>query len=202
MKAKVQKNQMAERWYKQSKYNICTDFLLPMLDIREAVTDNYVNCYYLDINYPYITDKIILVYDIDKHVDDYPSLYRSLTSNRNFHSYYTYFDNGNKEKYVFTVPPNLKRDYGLILEGRYSQTSERYKQQVLSYWNKTNNSRLGGILYKRHYQNEDNLYILNEKEELLAPPTDNVIKCYDISAKEISALKTKRLQVDLQPLLL
>ena len=195
MSITVLSNQMADKWYSKNKYNICTDFLVPMLLEKDIISNSYINCYYYDINYPYVEDKIILVYDADVEDKDYLSIYTKLTNNSNFHSYYTYFDNGNKEKFVFTVPPSLKRDYKLIIEGKYSQTSETYKQQVLSYWKLTSHSRLGGILYKRHYQEEDNKFILNQQRELLAPPINCVIQEYNTDIIDINLLKTKRLYV-------
>lgn len=188
---------MADKWYLNSKYNICTDFLLPMLGIKNIITSSYIDCYYYDINYPYIEDKIILVYDLDIKDNEYIRVYTTLTKNAYFHSRYTYYDNGNKEKFVFIIPPNRKRDYKLILEGRYSQISETYKQQILSYWNITSNSRLGGILYKNHYQEEDNRFILNEKEELLAPPNSNcIIQEYNTDRIDYNICKLKRLCVN------
>lgn len=188
---------MADKWYLDSKYNICTDFLLPMLGIKNIITNSYVDCYYYDINYPYVEDKIILVYNLDIKDSKYIQIYTTLTQSIYFHSRYTYYDNGNKEKFVFIIPPNRKRDYKLILEGRYSQISETYKQQILSYWNITSNSRLGGILYKRHYQEEDNKFILNEKEELLAPPNFNcIIQEYNTDKVDYNVYKLKRLCVN------
>ena len=171
---------MADKWYERSKYNICTDFLVPMLfDKKEdIITNSYENCYYYDLNYPWVEGKIILIYNSDIHENDYVKLYKKLINNKNFHSFFTYFDNGNKEKYVFTIPPNRKRDYKLILEGKYSQLSELYKQRILSFWGLTSNSRLGGILYKTHYQQEDNDFKLNQKGELLNSPSSCVIKEY------------------------
>lgn len=188
---------MADKWYLNSKYNICTDFLLPMLGIKNIITNSYIDCYYYDINYPYVEDKIILVYNSDIEDNEYIRVYTTLTKSTYFHSRYTYYDNGNKEKFVFVIPPNRKRDYKLILEGRYSQISETYKQQILSYWNITSNSRLGGILYKRHYQEEDNKFILNEKEELLAPPNFNcIIQEYNTDKIDYNVYKLKRLCVN------
>lgn len=171
---------MADNWYEKSKYNICTDFLVPMLfkNKEEFLTISFENCYYYDINYPWVEDKIILVYNSDIHENNYCKLYSTLTKNDNFHSFFTFYDNGNKEKYVYTIPPNRKRDYKLILEGKYSQISELYKQQILSFWGVTSNSRLGGILYKRHYQQEDNDFKLNQNGELLSPPSSCIIREY------------------------
>lgn len=171
---------MANNWYKKNKYNICTDFLLPMLfdNKNEICTNSYENCYFYDLNFPYVEDKIILVYNSDINENNYTKLYKSLIKNKNFHSFYTFYDNANKEKFVFTIPPNLKRDYNLILKGQYSKISETYKQKILSFWNVTSNSRLGGILYKRHYQQEDNDFKLNEKGELLNSPDSCIIKEY------------------------
>ena len=171
---------MADNWYEKSKYNICTDFLVPMLfkNKEELLTVSFENCYYYDINYPWVEDKIILIYNSDIHENNYCKLYSILTKNDNFHSFFTFYDNGNKEKYVYTIPPNRKRDYKLILEGKYSQISELYKQQILSFWGVTSNSRLGGILYKRHYQQEDNDFKLNQNGELLGPPSSCIIKEY------------------------
>lgn len=195
MSIMVQNNQMADRWYDNSKYNICTDFLLPMLQLKDILTESYENCYYYDINYPYVEDKILLVYNLDIHDDKYIDVYSKLISSPYFYSKYTYYDNGNKEKYVFTVPPIRKRDYKLILEGRYSQISETYKQQILSYWKLTSNSRIGGIIYKRHYQGEDNRFILNEKEELLAPPSNCIIQEYNYDNLDKAYLKIKGLRL-------
>ena len=171
---------MANKWYKKNKYNICTDFLVPMLynNKESIITNSFENCYIYDINYPYIEDKIILVYNSDIHEDNYIKLYSNLIDNTNYHSSYTFYSNGNKEKYIFTIPPKLRRDYKLILEGKYSQISETYKQQILSFWNLTINSRLGGILYKNHYQQEDNDFILNKEGELLEPPSSCIIPEY------------------------
>lgn len=195
MSIMVLNNQMADKWYNKSKYNICTDFLVPMLLEKDILSNSYINCYYYDVNYPYIEDKIILVYNSDIKDEHYLNIYNRLTNNSNFYNHYTYFDNGNKEKFVFTIPPNLKRDYKLIIEGKYSQISETYKQQILSYWKLTSNSRLGGILYKRHYQEEDNRFILNNQGELLASPTNCIIQEYNSDIIDINLLKTKRLYI-------
>lgn len=199
MSIKVQNNQMADKWYENSKYNICTDFLLPMLSLKDIITDSYENCYYYDINYPYIEDKIMLVYNMDIHDNEYINVHNKLTSSPYFYGKYNYYDNGNKEKYVFTIPPIRKRDYKLITEGRYSQISETYKQQILSYWKLTSNSRIGGILYKRCYQNEDNRFVLNEKGELLDSPFSCIIREYNTDNIDTNILKMKRLRVNTQP---
>lgn len=193
---------MADKWYENSKYNICTDFLLPILSLKDIITDSYENCYYYDTNYPYIEDKIMLVYNMDIHDDEYINVHSKLINSPYFYSKYNYYDNGNKEKYIFTVPPIRKRDYKLIIEGRYSQISETYKQQILSYWKLTSNSRIGGILYKRCYQNEDNRFVLNEKGELLDSPSSCIIQEYNTDNIDINILKIKRLRVNTQPFLL
>ena len=195
MSIKVQNNQMADKWYENSKYNICTDFLLPILSLKDIITDSYENCYYYDTNYPYIEDKIMLVYNMDIHDDEYINVHSKLINSPYFYSKYNYYDNGNKEKYIFTVPPIRKRDYKLIIEGRYSQISETYKQQILSYWKLTSNSRIGGILYKRCYQNEDNRFVLNEKGELLDSPSSCIIQEYNTDNIDINILKIKRLRI-------
>ena len=187
---------MADKWYENSKYNICTDFLLPILSLKDIITDSYENCYYYDTNYPYIEDKIMLVYNMDIHDDEYINVHSKLINSPYFYSKYNYYDNGNKEKYIFTVPPIRKRDYKLIIEGRYSQISETYKQQILSYWKLTSNSRIGGILYKRCYQNEDNRFVLNEKGELLDSPSSCIIQEYNTDNIDINILKIKRLRVN------
>lgn len=202
MSIKVQNNQMADKWYENSKYNICTDFLLPILSLKDIITDSYENCYYYDTNYPYIEDKIMLVYNMDIHDDEYINVHSKLINSPYFYSKYNYYDNGNKEKYIFTVPPIRKRDYKLIIEGRYSQISETYKQQILSYWKLTSNSRIGGILYKRCYQNEDNRFVLNEKGELLDSPSSCIIQEYNTDNIDINISKIKRLRVNTQPFLL
>lgn len=187
---------MANKWYENSKYNICTDFLLPMLSLKDIITDSYENCYYYDINYPYIEDKIMLVYNMDIHDNKYINVHNKLMNSPYFYGKYNYYDNGNKEKYIFIVPPIRKRDYKLITEGRYSQISETYKQQILSYWKLTSNSRIGGILYKRCYQNEDNKFVLNEKGELLDSPSSCIIQEYNTDNIDINILKMKRLRVN------
>ena len=169
-----------DNYYNNSKFNRCTDFLLPLiLDKYTSLSDNFINCYYYDINYPYLEDKIQLVFDIDNYDDKFWKLRNKLYKSPHYYNSYTYYDKGNKEKIVFCIPPNRRRDYKLILEGNYSKTSLNYKQQILSFWNKFRWSRLGGILYKIQLSDTHSLY-LNEKGEFLSPPVDDIIKEYDV----------------------
>lgn len=172
MRVMVLKNYMAENYYERNNYNILTDFVLPILFNKkdDIINEGYLNCYSYDYNFPWEEDKIYLIFDDDYRDENTLKIYQNIHNNKFFHSEYQFYDNGNKIKYTFAIPPKFKKDYKYILEGFYSKTSETYKLQVLDFWKKTSNSRLGGILYKKHYQQEDNIFKLNAKGELLDSP--------------------------------
>jgi len=48
----------------------------------------------------------------------------------------------------FKIPEEIKEDYKLILQGKYSKISELSKQQILYFWNEDVFSYLYSILYK------------------------------------------------------
>lgn len=116
-------------------FNISTDFLVPALNISDDIinTTGYINSY---INCPDLTDILIInpVYilynteDLDMQME---YVHHMLTYNKNF-VFEQRLDNRHT-LFCFKFPASMKEDYNLIIEGKYSETNQIYKDQFNSY---------------------------------------------------------------------
>ena len=170
--------------------NVYSKFILPIILEDNFDVNNFVNAYYEDINYPYVENKIHLVFDLDKEEKRYINIRNKIIKNKYFYNSFVYYDNGNKEKFIFIVPIEYKKDYSLIMLGQYSKTSETYKNKVLTFWNIKTNSSIYNILYSitDDTENQSNR---NNKGELIEAP----LYCYIKEYKLFEFNKFKRLVI-------
>lgn len=110
-------------------FNISTDFFLPVLGIDLAITDTtgYINSY---INCPDLTDILInnpvyILYNTEDLDLNMERVYEDLINNKNFileqrlDRYHILF--------CFSIPKKFNKDYELIIQGKYSETSGAFK---------------------------------------------------------------------------
>lgn len=65
--------------------------------------------------------------------------------------------------HIFSIPTKYEEDLCYIVNGKYSQLSEEYKNKILYFWETDKNSRLYGILYKDKYKRfTENEYLYNK----------------------------------------
>jgi len=135
---KLNKNRTVEK-------NQATRFLLPLVYASTNnkypvyLKDGFENCYL------YSDDKIVLIYNI---TDDIKNLDEDFNQEELF---VDSIDVGNEQKvgYIFEIPEQYKEDVEKFKKGLYSQFSDDYKEQILTFWDieKTENV-FEGILYK------------------------------------------------------
>jgi hypothetical protein len=56
---------------------------------------------------------------------------------------------------VFNIPDYFKKDYELILQGKFSETSKDYKETVVDFHDLTEYSHIYGVLYKKEFAFEN-----------------------------------------------
>lgn len=165
------RNTVAEN-LKKIELTEATRFVLPMLytsDRRDSffITPQFKNCYIGDVNHPEFKDKIFLLYSY-KMTMTFVKFERSLELIPEYIADYDYADE-HWVMYVFDVPEEHKEDFGLFLEGRYSEFSEVLKRKILNFWGQEEGSIFHSILYKtdevlRHWEKEEVDYTLTSTE--------------------------------------
>jgi len=82
----------------------------------------------------------------------------------------------NSALYIFEIPKEYKDDLYLIINGKYSKLSEKYKRKLLYFWSADKDSILFGILFKDKHKvftaNEyyANKYTIDHAEEYYIKP--------------------------------
>lgn len=129
-------------------------FILPMLGgVRKdyLYNKNYINCYLACQSTYKDYDKIILSYRFSGSTEF--SNFESLISKHPLYSG-EYEPDSYHINYVFDIPEQHKEDYKYFLDGKYSEFTEDYKKQILSFHNFTSTGSTGGILYKSKERRE------------------------------------------------
>jgi hypothetical protein len=148
--------------FDRTKVNKATWYLLPMFgkDFIEFTENNkypylvdqfnFVNCFIQDINKPYYDQHLFLLYQIpSKCTTEWILHCAKLKDNSNYITEYVYiYDDITYLVFCFKIPNNYYKDYNLILEGKYSEISIRYKEKILHFWKLGLKSRIATILYK------------------------------------------------------
>jgi len=123
-----------------------TKFLLPLVNTNNDdkypsyLKDGIENCYL------YNDDQIIIIYEITNDTKD---LDEQFSKNDLFVDSIDIVGNEQKVGYIFNIPEQHKNIIELFKEGKYSEFSDEYKQQVLSFWDIDQSENVfHGILYK------------------------------------------------------
>jgi len=116
--------------------NKTTIFVLPLavkgFTDNQIITDDFINAYIADIDKPEWDDYVILVYDREVALEDIAKA---------SYKYEDYF------LYVINIPDDLLADYFQIIQGKYTEISEKAKQRILQFWSQNEDSKLYKILY-------------------------------------------------------
>lgn len=114
-------------------------FLLPLIinkqnDIKRLITEDFVGVYYKDTNKPEWENKIIIVYKFKKPNIN-PLLFFK-TSKYKYNQYEEEIDGEIYNIFAFVIPPDLKKDYEKIINGKYDNIWFTTKQKIENAWNK------------------------------------------------------------------
>lgn len=178
-----------------------TVFIAPMLGGIKAEylgNQNLINCYLADEGSYMDYNKIILSYRFSGAVT-----FSEFESRISKHHYYDseYEPDSHHINYVFNIPEHLVEDYRLFLDGKYSEFSNDYKQQILKFHNFREEGSTGGVLYKSKKRREtliNKLYSRIDKSqfpedaELLSKPvllSETFLDSYIIEDNERTGIK-------------
>lgn len=135
--------------------NESTRFILPMLGSKDRkdsffIIPEFHGCFISDMHKPELQNKIILVYDYKMNLP-FIKFERALELHPDYEKDYDYADE-QQVAFVFDVPQEFANDYELFKTGQYSQFSDEYKKQILSFWGlKGENNIFHGLLYGTDY---------------------------------------------------
>ena len=123
------------------KTNLATTFLLPLLHSaslkhNDILTDTFINAYMADLDRPDNDNKLLVRYATIHQLPEW-------ADNR------LLYEAEDKSIMVTNeIPDKFADDYQKFLTGDYSQFSKEYKDQVLSFWQATEDTLLYGVLHK------------------------------------------------------
>ncbi len=134
-------------------------YILPMLGDSINNFINLTGCFLGDRMYPDYDNHILLMF---KHVETqgYLDFERKLSKHPMYAAWYKVRDF--EHMYVFNVPIEHQRDYDLFKESKYSQLSELYKRQIITF-HRFQKYGYGSSTIKILYRDEQ-LYIDKEAE--------------------------------------
>ncbi len=117
--------------------------LLPLIakdtsDCKKWLCPGLIGVYYKDTNKPHWEDKIIVVYN-GREMNQ-PILNWNL-SDYKYEKYEEYINNKAYYIYAYTVPPQFKKDFNLIINGDYSKISIQAKNRILEFHFKKHNGK-------------------------------------------------------------
>lgn len=123
----------------KTKYNKSVSFIIPMLGHNADFFYSLMNCYLGDSNKPEYNFRRIFLQN--KYKDD------KLKAIPYYESEYKLDDS---YMYVYHIPEQFQNDYVLFCEGKYSEFSQAYKDQLCRLLNKRDyhNTQVYKIIYK------------------------------------------------------
>jgi hypothetical protein len=113
--------------------------------LSEDRNTSFVNGYYSDVNRPYMEECIHLMFEteIDIKFD-----LKKKELNENYQSkYLTKIDDKFYMIYSFKIPDRFKRDYKLMVKGKYSKLDDETKTKIVDFWKLNPKSQLFKSLY-------------------------------------------------------
>lgn len=124
-------------------------YIFPML--AEELIDpkiNLVNVYLNDANKPEIKDRILLLYEFTPDIE-----FLRFEEEVKWSLYYDgkYDLNDDYVVMMFRIPEYHKKDYDLIMQGKYSEISEDYKHKIINFHNLPDFSQVTGVLYRKEF---------------------------------------------------
>lgn len=162
-----------------------TKFIAPMVfkdNIRYSNTlQNFYKTCLSIIDKPEYDDNIIIVSTtplIDKNLK-----YKKTTivANERYRSNFEYLN-------IFHIPEEYEDDLYLIVAGKYSRLSDKYKRRLLYFWNEDKDSKLFAVLFKdktklfSHSQYYKNKYTIDNADEYYEKPAIYEL-VYDLSVQ-------------------
>ena len=134
------------------KVNLTTTFMLPILCDKnlkhsDILTDTFINTYIADLNKPEQDDKLIVRYATITDLPIWTTPYAIYTEDSDVVI-------GNV-MVPYEVPESLVDEYGKFLTGDYSKFSDKYKEQILKFWEANEDTLLYGIIYKKGQEIKD-----------------------------------------------
>ena len=151
-----------------------TKFVLPMVfedyvKYDKILTEDFENAYIADMENPDSDNSIVLVHNnkmIQKLISNKPKdVYQSTPIEDNL-----YYDIE-----IYDVPEEWVEDYYQFMSGSYTNFSEKYKQKLLYFWDKDEDSELYKILHRIYPDNRIELELekdidFDALDEFYPPP--------------------------------
>ncbi len=127
----------------KKKYNLTTNFALPLLGWRKSMFEPYlINSYICHEGIDHFKEDHIFVL-LKEGVDDgYKKLEKTITEHKSHVSQYYVDEREEFVMHVFKFVDEVLPDYHLFLDGRYSKISEGAKSLIKK------SSKAGGVNYK------------------------------------------------------
>lgn len=133
--------------------NKASFLVLPMLGFNKDFfgwSNNLVNCYIKDLNYPEFDNHIVLMYEYPellKERDIQNIVKQEANLNEvNKHLVHRYEPSVNKSVFIYDVPKQYQSDYDWFRYGKYSKMSPKFKEQVLDFHQGSNIKGIIGVL--------------------------------------------------------
>jgi len=114
----------------------CLGFDKQYFHIEDRLINTYIShdCKYLYLKYRYFNSDNFKKFD--EKLLKHPLLVKDLSEERYFITY------------KFKIPIKYQKDIDLILKGKFSKMSEGLKKQILKFYDTTEESTIGGVIYK------------------------------------------------------
>lgn len=123
----------------------CSAYLVPMIFKTFEEIPLYKGCFCGDDNFPELNEHIFILCKFDGTIDQ-KEFEGILMDSDNFVT--LYYPDDYSTMFVYEVPDILRNDYNLIIQGKYSETTEMFKRKVCFFWGFDKNSKYYQILYK------------------------------------------------------
>lgn len=150
-----------------TSYNLSYYLILPMMPGEgEYYLHHYLTQTYMFKDSQYC---ICLEYNPDPNDIIFPKLRTAFSQFRNFISEEIVDD---RYLFSFRIPKPYKKDFELILEGKYSKIADTYKRRILKFHSLTNTSGIGTVIYRSKRR-------LEYLEDLLAAEIPEDIDLFD-----------------------
>jgi hypothetical protein len=154
-----------EKW-KLGDLNKSGIYILPMLGFKDTQfwskftmpQCQFRNCFIGD-NIKGTKNRILLVYEFSSNTS-YKNFENTLRKHELFEEDFEF--GSHHTVFVFRVPEEYKKDYNLIIVGKYSEISKTYKDHIIDFHSFVADSETFGILYKTGKRKEQLEAIINE----------------------------------------
>lgn len=128
-----------------------TVYILPMLGHDRTFFDylgKLMNAYMFEEAYPGIKGCLYLLYSISNDIFEDSEIGKRLIKHKSFVGHYRVFANREYTMVAFELPETYSFDISKFWEGKFSQFTDYFKMEILSFHGAIPNSILHGILGK------------------------------------------------------